>query len=129
MAFDFINKKPQEEEAQSAAENTASAEVGGAQNGASNEEIVGQMVIKKPTSFSQVVEMADEVNNCNTVFMNMEDADLELTRRILDFMAGVSYANEANMKRVSETTYVIIPYNMSISGDLADEPGSNGGSN
>ena len=50
----------------------------------------------------------------------------EIARRLLDFLAGVSYAQEGKIKKVAISTYIITPYNVDILGDLIDELENNG---
>ena len=42
-------------------------------------------------------------------------------RRLLDFLSGVAYANQGQIKKVANSTYIITPYNVNIMGDLLDE--------
>ena len=48
------------------------------------------------------------------------------TGRVLDFLAGVAYAQEGKIKKVAARTYIITPYNVDILGDLIDELENNG---
>ena len=43
------------------------------------------------------------------------------SRRLIDFLSGVAYANNGQIKRVANSTYIITPYNVNIMGDLLDE--------
>jgi cell division inhibitor SepF len=49
-----------------------------------------------------------------------------VARRILDFLSGVAYANDGQIKRVANCTYIITPYNVGLMGDLLDELENNG---
>ena len=76
----------------------------------------------QPISFgSETSEIADELNKKNIVILNLEKTDKAESRRILDFLSGVAYANEGKIKRVSTSTYLITPYNVDLMGDLIDE--------
>jgi len=44
----------------------------------------------------------------------------------LDFLSGVAYANNGQIKRVANSTYIITPYNVDVMGDLIDELENNG---
>ena len=50
----------------------------------------------------------------------------EVSRRLVDFLSGVAYANNGQIKRVANSTFIITPYNVDIMGDLLDELESNG---
>ena len=49
-----------------------------------------------------------------------------MSRRLVDFLSGVAYANNGQIKRVAASTFIITPYNVDIMGDLLDELESNG---
>lgn len=77
----------------------------------------------QPISFgSEISTVADELNSKNIVILNLEKTDKAESRRILDFLSGVAYANEGKIKRVSTSTYIITPYNVEYSGaEVLDE--------
>ena len=50
-----------------------------------------------------------------------------MSRRLVDFLSGVAYANSGQIKRVAASTFIITPYNVDIMGaDLLDELENNG---
>ena len=49
-----------------------------------------------------------------------------ISRRLVDFLSGVAYANNGQIKRVANSTFIITPYNVDIMGDLLDELENNG---
>ena len=49
--------------------------------------------------------------------MNLEETSKETARRLLDFLSGVAYSINGNLKRVANNTYVITPCNVDVSGD------------
>ena len=56
------------------------------------------------------------------VVLNLENTSKDVSRRILDFLSGVAYANNGKIKRVSTATFIITPYNVDLTGDdLMDE--------
>ena len=58
--------------------------------------------------------------------LNLEKADPAIARRLLDFLSGVAYAQEGQIKKVAMQTYIVTPYNVDIMGDLIDELENNG---
>lgn len=85
-----------------------------------------QVVLVKPERFDDSSAIADHLNAKRTVVLNLESASKEVSRRILDFLSGVAYANEGQIKKVANCTFIIIPYNVGIMGDLLDELENNG---
>ena len=85
-----------------------------------------QVVLVKPERFEDASSIADHLREKHTVVLNLESTNKEIARRLLDFLAGVSYANEGKIKKVAISTYIITPYNVDILGDLIDELENNG---
>ena len=80
----------------------------------------------KPERFDEATVVADHLNAKRTVVLNLEAADKELARRLLDFLSGVAYANDGQIKRVANSTFMITPFNVDLMGELLDELESSG---
>ena len=85
-----------------------------------------QVVLVKPERYENATEIADHLKEKRTVVLNLESTNKDAARRILDFLSGVAYANEGQIKRVANSTFIITPYNVDFVGDLLDELESNG---
>lgn len=85
-----------------------------------------QVVLVKPERFEDASSVADHLNAKRTVVLNLESANKDISRRLVDFLSGVAYANNGQIKRVANSTFIITPYNVDIVGDLLDELENNG---
>lgn len=85
-----------------------------------------QVVLVKPERFDDASAIADHLNAKRTVVLNLESSNKDVARRILDFLSGVAYANDGQIKKVANCTYIITPYNVGFMGDLLDELENNG---
>ena len=85
-----------------------------------------QVVLARPERFEQAAELADHLREKRAVVVNMEAADKNLTRRVVDFLSGCAYALDGKIKKIAISTYIITPYNVDIIGDLLDELESSG---
>jgi Uncharacterized protein conserved in bacteria len=85
-----------------------------------------QVVLVKPERFDDASSIADHLNEKRTVVLNLESTNKDVSRRLVDFLSGVAYANNGQIKRVANSTFIITPYNVDIMGDLLDELESNG---
>ena len=85
-----------------------------------------KVVLVKPDRFENASEIADHLREKRTVVLNLESTNKEVSRRLVDFLSGVAYANNGQIKRVANSTFIITPYNVDIMGDLLDELESNG---
>jgi len=77
-----------------------------------------QVVLVKPERYEDVTAIADHLNDRKTVVLNLEAADREVSRRIVDFLSGATYANHGNMKKVSKGTFLIVPNGVDMMGEL-----------
>ena len=85
-----------------------------------------QVVLVKPERFETAAEIADHLREKRTVVMNLEQTQKDISRRLIDFLSGVAYAQDGKIKKVANNTYLITPYNVDIMGDLIDELESSG---
>jgi len=85
-----------------------------------------QVVLVKPERYENATEIADHLKEKRTVVLNLESTNKDAARRILDFLSGVAYTNDGQIKRVANNTYIITPYNVDLKGDLIDELENNG---
>ena len=85
-----------------------------------------QMILVKPENFEDASAIADHLNARRAVVLNLETASKELSRRLVDFLSGVAYANNGQIKRVANNAFMITPANVEIQGDLIDELENNG---
>lgn len=85
-----------------------------------------QVILVKPERYEEAASIADHLNSKRTVVLNLESTNRDIARRLLDFLSGVAYANNGQIKKVANSTYIITPYNVDVMGDLIDELESNG---
>lgn len=87
-----------------------------------------QVVLFKPERFGEeTCAIADELLKMHTVVLNLENTNKDISRRIIDFLSGVAYANGGKIKRVATSTFIITPYNVDLTGDdVLDELENNG---
>lgn len=86
-----------------------------------------QVVLVKPSAFTDAKQIADHLIAKKTVVLNLETASPDNKRRIIDFLGGVAYANGGSLKPVANLTYIITPYNVGFIGeDLVGELENNG---
>jgi len=86
----------------------------------SNNQSVGsmQVVLVKPERFDDVKAIADHLNSGKTVVLNLEIANRDDSRRIVDFLSGVAYANHGNMRKVAANTFIVVANNVDVMGEL-----------
>ena len=75
-----------------------------------------QVVLVKPEKFDDASGIADSLNAKKTVVLNLEATSKEVSRRLVDFLSGVAYANNGQIKKIANSTFIITPYNVDVSG-------------
>ena len=75
-----------------------------------------QVVLVKPEKFDDASSIADSLNAKKTVVLNLEATSKEVSRRLVDFLSGVAYANNGQLKKIANSTFIITPYNVDVSG-------------
>jgi len=84
-----------------------------------------ELKIVKPDSFASVTQIADHLLNRCTVVLNLEATNKETARRIVDFLTGVAYSIDGQIKPVANNTFIITPNNVDVSGEVAEEQKNN----
>jgi cell division inhibitor SepF len=84
-------------------------------------------VLVKLERFDEVTSVVDHLNKKHTVLLNLESTSKDISRRLIDFLSGVTYVIKGQLKQVSNSAFLITPYNVDIIGDaILDELESSG---
>jgi len=68
-----------------------------------------------PTRFGDAKEIADCLKGSRPVIVNLQVADRDLQRRMIDFCSGVTYALSGEMEKVADEVFLLTPTNVKIS--------------
>jgi cell division inhibitor SepF len=78
-----------------------------------------KMKILKPTNYDpDVNEIIDELKSKNGIVMNLEYVNKDIARRIIDTVSGAVTALDGRIEKVSNSIFVVAPYNY----DITNEP-------
>ena len=80
-----------------------------------------KMKISKPTNFDQVDEIIFQLKNKNAVVINLEYVSKEVARRIVDTVGGAVTALDGHMEKVSNSIFVVAPFNYDIVNEITKE--------
>lgn len=124
----FFNKNNEDEEYDTYDEAdvaTARADSKGSQAGSKvftfNASTTLHLVVNRPKKYSDAAEIAELYKNKTTVILMFNNTNKDIANRLIDFLGGVSYITDGELKRIGDTTYVLAPYNVDISGDFIEE--------
>ena len=75
-----------------------------------------ELKVIRPESYAEVTTVADNLIAGCTVVLNVEVLDKATVCRMLDFLNGVTYCQDGEIKKVAPTTFIITPHsNVDIS--------------
>jgi cell division inhibitor SepF len=87
--------------------------VGG--NGRSGSDVTVHLVI--PKSFNDAQQIADQFKDSVPVIINLQGTDTELSKRLIDFASGLTYALEGGMQRIADKVFLLTPRNVEVSAE------------
>ncbi|MDQ0286943.1 cell division inhibitor SepF [Desulfofundulus luciae] len=79
-----------------------------------------RVIVAEPRAFEDVQSIAEHLKNRRPVVVNLERAESELARRVVDFVSGATYALNGSMQKVGNGIFLFVPSNMDIAGDIKE---------
>jgi len=70
-----------------------------------------------PRSFNDAQQIADKFKDQVPVILNLQSADTELSKRLIDFASGLTYALDGSMQRVADKVFLLTPRNVEVSAE------------
>jgi len=70
-----------------------------------------------PRSFNDAQQIADKFKQSTPVILNLQSADAELSKRLIDFTSGLTYALNGGMQRVADKVFLLTPRNVEVSAE------------
>jgi len=87
----------------------------------------GSQITKRvPRSLADAQRAAEDLKERRPVIVNLEKADDELARRVIDLISGVTYALNGFYERVGDKVFLFTPSNIIIADEDEVEPGGKG---
>jgi cell division inhibitor SepF len=70
-----------------------------------------------PKSFNDAQQIADKFKDSIPVILNLQGSDTELSKRLIDFASGLTYALDGGMQRIADKIFMLTPRNVEISAE------------
>jgi cell division inhibitor SepF len=70
-----------------------------------------------PKSFNDAQQIADKFKDSIPVILNLQGADTDLSKRLIDFASGLTYALDGGMQRIADKVFMLTPRNVEISAE------------
>jgi cell division inhibitor SepF len=70
-----------------------------------------------PKSFNDAQDIADKFKDSIPVIINLQGADADLSKRLIDFASGLTYALDGGMQRIADKVFLLTPRNVEVSAE------------
>jgi cell division inhibitor SepF len=70
-----------------------------------------------PKSFNDVQDVADKFKDAIPVIINLQGTDTDLSKRLIDFSSGLTYALDGGMQRIADKVFLLTPRNVEVSAE------------
>jgi cell division inhibitor SepF len=70
-----------------------------------------------PKSFNDAQQIADRFKDSVPVILNLQSSETELSKRLIDFASGLTYALDGGMQRIADKVFMLTPRNVEISAE------------
>lgn len=77
-----------------------------------------RVVLVEPVNFNDCQIISDHLKAKRSVIINLEALELDIARRIIDFVGGTAYALDGSMQKAGGNIFVAVPSHVEITGDL-----------
>ena len=91
--------------------------VGGATpgNGRAGADVQVHLVV--PKNFNDAQQIADRFKQAVPVILNLQTTDTDLSKRLIDFASGLTYALDGGMQRIADKVFLLTPRNVEVSAE------------
>ncbi len=70
-----------------------------------------------PKSFNDAQQVADKFKDDVPVILNLQGVETDLSKRLIDFASGLTYALDGGMQRIADKVFMLTPRNVQISAE------------
>ena len=76
-----------------------------------------QVHLVVPKSFNDAQQIADQYKDQIPVILNLQQSDTDLSKRLIDFASGLTYALDGGMQRIADKVFLLTPRNVEVSAE------------
>ena len=94
----------------------------------SNSKVVGmpgmqqvKVIISQPSTFEQSEEICEHLKEKKSIIVNLEYVNKDVARRIVDFISGAVYGLDGNIQKISNSIFLVAPFNYEITNEVMKE--------
>jgi cell division inhibitor SepF len=76
-----------------------------------------QVHLVVPKNFNDAQQVADRFKHAVPVILNLQTTDTDLSKRLIDFASGLTYALDGGMQRIADKVFLLTPRNVEVSAE------------
>ncbi len=76
-----------------------------------------QVHLVVPKNFNDAQQIADQYKDTIPVILNLQQTDPDLSKRLIDFSSGLTYALDGGMQRIADKVFLLTPRNVDVSAE------------
>ena len=76
-----------------------------------------QVHLVTPGSFNDAQDIADKFKDQIPVIVNLQGIDRDLSKRLVDFASGLTYALDGGMQQIADKVFLLTPRNVEVSAE------------
>jgi cell division inhibitor SepF len=76
-----------------------------------------QVHLVVPKNFNDAQQIADQFKDQIPVILNLQTTDTDLSKRLIDFASGLTYALDGGMQRIADKVFLLTPRNVEVSAE------------
>jgi cell division inhibitor SepF len=76
-----------------------------------------QVHLVVPKNFNDAQQIADQFKDAIPVILNLQSTDTDLSKRLIDFSSGLTYALDGGMQRIADKVFLLTPRNVEVSAE------------
>ena len=84
-------------------------------NGRARAQVRVHLVV--PKNFNDAQQIADKFKDAVPVILNLQSSDADLSKRLIDFASGLTYALDGGMQRIADKVFLLTPRNVEVSAE------------
>lgn len=98
----------------------ASSKVVSMPTSSSNSDAKFNMIIFNPVNYDQAQGIVDSLKQRKPIIVNLDDLDVGLAQRILDFTSGAVYALGGDIKKAAKNIFLVVPSNVEVATEIGE---------
>ena len=80
-----------------------------------------KVIISQPSTFEQSEEICEHLKEKKSIILNLEYVNKDVARRIVDFVGGAVYGLDGNIQKISNSIFLVAPFNYEITNEVMKE--------